>query len=82
MNVFVLLNTKEDILKNGKQSSSGAPLTCIVFVFLLWKSMVSQNSLVTNFLQNIFLCVQNKEIHTGLELLEGDVNDDSIFIFG
>ncbi len=38
---------------------------------------------VTNFLQNIFLCGrQNKEIHTGLELLEGLVNDDSIFIFG
>ncbi len=42
----------------GKQSSSGAPLTSIVFFFLLWKSMMPQNSLVTNFLQNIFLCVQ------------------------
>ncbi len=57
----------------GKQSSSGAPLTSIVFFFLLWKSMVPQNRLVTNFLQNICLCVrQNKEIHTGLELLEGE----------
>ncbi len=54
----------------GKQSSSGALLISVVFFFLLqWKSMVPQNSLVTNFLQNIFLCVQqNKEIHTGLEL--------------
>ncbi len=44
-----------------------------IFFFLLWKSMVPQNSLVTNFLQNIFLCVQqNKDIHTGLELLEGE----------
>ncbi len=43
-----------------------------VFVFLLWKSMVPQNSLVTNFLQNIFLCVQNKHIHTGLEQLEDE----------
>ncbi len=35
--------------------------------------MVPQNSLVTNFLENIFLCVQqNKDIHTGLELLEGE----------
>ncbi len=35
--------------------------------------MLPQNSLVTNFLQNIFLCVQqNKEIQTGLELLEGE----------
>ncbi len=55
-----------------KQSSSGAPLTSIVFVFLLWKSMLPQNGLVTNFRQNIFLCVrQNKDSHTGLELLEG-----------
>ncbi len=57
----------------GKQISSGAPLTSIVFFFLLWKSMVPQNGLVTNFLQIIFLCVQqNKEIHTGLELPEGE----------
>ncbi len=35
--------------------------------------MVPQNSLVTNFLQNIFLCVQqNKEINTGLDLLESE----------
>ncbi len=38
-------------------------------VVLLWKSMVPQNNLITNFLQNIFLCVQhNKDIHTNLEL--------------
>ncbi len=73
MNVFVLLNTKEDILKNVGNSSSGAPLTSIVFCFIQWKSTVPQNSLVTNFLQNIFLRVrQNNEIHTGLELLEGE----------
>ncbi len=35
--------------------------------------MVPQNSLITHFLQNIFLCVQqNKHIHTGLELLEDE----------
>ncbi len=57
----------------GKQSHSGTPLTSIVFFPLLWKSMVPQNRLDTNFLQNIFLCVQqNKGIHTGLELLEGE----------
>ncbi len=56
----------------GKQSCSGAPLTSIVFFFLLWKSMVPQNSLITNFLQNNFLCVRlNNEIHSGLEL-EGE----------
>ncbi len=57
----------------GKQSRSGAPLTSIVFYFLLWKSMVPQNSLIMNILQNIFLYVQqNTDIHTGLELLEGE----------
>ncbi len=32
----------------------------------------AQNSLITNFLQNIFVCVQNKHIHTGLDLLEDE----------
>ncbi len=37
-----------------------------------WKSMVPQNCSVSHILQNIFLCVQqNKDIHTGLELLKG-----------
>ncbi len=41
--------------------------------FLLWKSMLTQNSLITHFIQNIFPCVQqNKHIHTGLEILEGE----------
>ncbi len=73
MNVFVLLNTKEDILKNvGNRAVLGTIDFHSIFS-LLWKSMVPQNSLVTNFLQNIFLCVrQNKDIHTGLELLEGE----------
>ncbi len=45
--------------------------------------MVPQNCSVSQILQNIFLCVQqNKDIHTGLELLEEWVNDDRIFIFG
>ncbi len=36
--------------------------------------MVPQNCSVSLILQNIFLCVQqNKDIHTGLELLEGEV---------
>ncbi len=45
--------------------------------------MVPQNSLVTNFLQNIVLCVrQNKEIHTGLELLEGEQMMTELKILG
>ncbi len=55
-----------------------APLTSIVF-FSYWKSMVPQNNLVTNFLQNIFLCVQNKD---RFGTTWGWVNDDRIFSFG
>ncbi len=45
----------------------------IDFQKILWKSMVPQNCSVSHILQNIFLCVQqNKDIHTGLELLEGE----------
>ncbi len=73
MNVFVLLNTKEDILMDvGNRAVLGYHWLPYYFFSLLWKSMVPQNSLFTNFLQNIFLSVwQNKEMHTGLELLEG-----------
>jgi len=39
----------------------------------LWKSMGSINCLVTDILQNIFFCVQQKkEIHTGLKQVEGE----------
>ncbi len=58
----------------GKQSSSGAPLTSIdMFSYYgsQWCPKTAQTT-VTNFLQNIFHCVQNKEIHTGSELLEGE----------
>ncbi len=38
-----------------------------------WKSMGTVNSLVTNIIQNIFCCVQQKkEPHTGLEGYEGE----------
>ncbi len=61
----------------GKQNSSGAPLTSIVFFFPTMEVNGAPkqpgHKLSSNFLQNIFLCVrQNKEIHTGLELLEGE----------
>jgi len=40
---------------------------------ILWKSMGSINCLVTNILQNIFICVQQKkEIHIGVEQHEGE----------
>ncbi len=43
----------------GKQSSSGAPLTSIAFFFPTMEVNGAQNSLVTNFLQNIFFCVRH-----------------------
>ncbi len=72
MNVFVL-NTKEDILKKVcNQVVLTSPLTSIVGKKILWKSMVPQNCSVSHIFQNIFLCVQNKHIHTGLDLLEDE----------
>ncbi len=58
---FLLLNTKEAILKNvGKQT-----------IKILQKSMATVSCLVTNILQNIsFYAQQKKETHTGLEQVE------------
>ncbi len=62
MNVFVL-NTKEDILKNEGNRA----------VFLPTMEVNgAQNSPITNFLWNIFICVQNKHIHTGLDLVQSE----------
>ncbi len=62
---FILLNTKEDILKNfGKQTVDGSHS---IFFFHIWKSMATVNCLVTHILQNIFFCVQQlKEIHKNI----------------
>ncbi len=52
----------------------GAPLTSMVGKKnIQCKLMVPQNCSVPHILQNNLFCVQqNKHIHTGLELLEGD----------
>jgi len=65
--VFVLLNTKEDILNNVcDQTVVGHHW--LIGEKIIWKSMVPHNCLVTNIIQNIFFCVQqNKHIYTGLE---------------
>jgi len=65
MNFFLLLNTKDCILKKmGSQT---------VNVHSMEKKYYGSQwgpSLLTNILQNIFFCVQQKkEIHTGLEQL-------------
>ncbi len=59
--------------KCGKQSSSGAPLTSILFRFPTMEVNGAPKQPGYKLSSNIFLCVrQNKEIHTGLELLEGE----------
>jgi len=47
MNFFLLLNTKEDILKNVGNQKVDVPHSIFL---LLWKSMLSINSLVTDIL--------------------------------
>ncbi len=65
MNVFVL-NTKEDILKKVRNRA-------VLDHSIVFPTMeMPQNSRLTNFLQNIFICVQNKHIHAGLEILEAE----------
>ncbi len=67
----------------GKQSSSGAPLTSIVFFFLLWKSMVPQKQpgykLSSKYLP---LCSAEQRHSYRFRTTWGRVNDDRIFIFG
>ncbi len=51
MDFFLLLNTKEDILKNvGNQTVDGSHS----MFSILWMSMAAVNCLVTNILQNMF----------------------------
>ncbi len=64
MNVFVLLNTERGYSEEcGKQSS-----ICFSSYRSQW---CPKTAPITNYLQNIFLCVQNKDIKIGLELNEG-----------
>lgn len=57
MHFFLLLNTKEDILKNV-----GCWLRSkLLFFSIEWKSMVSSNCLVTHIPQNIFFYGQQKK---------------------
>jgi len=70
--VFLLLNTKEDILKNDWIVGT-IDFHSILLWIILWKSMVPNKCLVPIVLQNIFLCVQQKkETRTGLQQLEAE----------
>ncbi len=58
--IFILvLNTKEDILKNvGNQTVAGPQW--LPYILFYKKSVGTSNCLVTNILQNIFFCVHDK----------------------
>ncbi len=76
MNVFVLLNTKEDILK---KVCNQAVLGTIDFHSR--RKYYDPELLGSHFLQNIFLCVrQNRDIHTGLEILESEYVTEFSFL--
>ncbi len=78
MNVFVLLNTKEDILKNVETEQIWGKID-LRGIFTM-EINGAQKSLVTNFLQNIFLCVrQKKKKLYRFETSWGWVNDERIF---
>jgi len=63
--------SEHKIIETINQTDLAPPLTTIVFIFLTM--VVNEICLVTDILPNIFPCVQqNEEIHTGLELLEGE----------
>ncbi len=69
MSLFLMLNTKEDILKN--QTVVGPH-----WLFLSPKKTIEVSyhyHLITSILQITFFCVQHKnETHTGLEQHEGE----------
>jgi len=68
MTFFILLNPKEDILKNiGNQQFLSHWLPLFFFLSIQWKTIGKQNCLVTNMLQSIFLWSAEKEMQTGLE---------------
>ncbi len=59
--------------KCGKQSSSGAPLTSILYFFSTMEVNGAPKQPGYKLSSKYLLCVQqNKDIHTGLKLLEGE----------
>ncbi len=64
-----------------EQNSCWSPLTSIVGKEILWKSMTSNNYLITSILPKIFYVQHNKETHR-FGTTWGWVNDDTIKFFG
>ncbi len=67
INLFLVVNTKEDISKNvGNQTVTG-PLDR--YKKILWNSLGTSNCLVFHILQNSMYVQQKKETHSGLKLI-------------
>ncbi len=70
MSFCLLLNTKEDILKNvSNQVVDGNHWLPSIYIFSYYRRpMATVNCLATNIFQNVFVCAQHKkETHTGPE---------------
>jgi len=76
MNVFLVLYTKVDILKNvGNHTVSLVSIdfhgvSVLLFFSILWNSLWTSSCLVTHIIQNIFFLCSTEE--RGLEQLEGE----------
>ncbi len=67
------MNTEEDILKKACDQAILGTIDHHSRKKNTMEVNGAQNCSVSHILQNIFLCVQqNKHIHTGLEILEGE----------
>ncbi len=61
INLFLVVNTKEDISKNVGNQTVAGPLD--------WNSLGTSNCLVFHILQNSMYVQQKKETHLGLKLI-------------
>ncbi len=68
INLFLVVNTKEDISKNvGNQTVAGHLI--VGYKTILWNSLGTSNCLVFHILQNSMYVQQKKETHSGLKLI-------------
>ncbi len=67
INLFLVVNTKEDISKNVGNQTVAGPLDR--YKKILWHSLGTNNCLVFHILQNSMYVQQKKETHSGLKLI-------------
>ncbi len=67
INLFLVVNTKEDISKNVGSQTVAGPLDR--YKKILWNSLGTSNCLVFHILQNSMYVQQKKETHSGLKLI-------------